>query len=102
VGYFFARDYTAGSRHPNWSYRCTWGGTPAEAWTSLNALSADASLIPVFARRATQMDELPTLLLAAKKQQADYDSAKAAGKPVEAPPWRPDPASWKPLEFTMP
>jgi len=96
VGYFFARDIQQDQDTPIGVIDVTWGGTPAEAWTSLNALSADASLIPVFARRATQMDELPTLLLAAKKQQADYDSAKAAGKPVEAPPWRPDPASWKP------
>ena len=29
-----------------------WGGTPAESWTSLAALSSDSSLMPVFAARA--------------------------------------------------
>lgn len=96
VGYFFARDLQQHQDVPIGVIDASWGGTPAKAWTSLNALSADASLMPVFARRATQMDELPTLLLQAKKEQADYESAKAAGKPVEAPPWRPDPASWEP------
>jgi sialate O-acetylesterase len=96
VGYFFARDVQQHENIPIGVIDVSWGGTPAEAWTSLNALSADASLMPVFARRATQMDELSTLLLEEKKDQTDYDRAKAAGKPAETPPWRPDPASWKP------
>jgi sialate O-acetylesterase len=96
VGYFFARDVQQHQDIPIGVIDASWGGTPAEAWTSLNALSADASLMPVFARRATQMDELPKVLLQAKKDQADYEDAKAAGKPVEPPAWRPDPASWKP------
>jgi sialate O-acetylesterase len=96
VGYFFARDLQQYEKIPIGVIDVSWGGTIAEAWTSLNALSADSSLMPVFARRATQMDELSTLLLQEKQEQADYDSAKAAGNPVETPPWRSDPASWKP------
>lgn len=96
VGYFFARDL---QQHQDVSIGiidATWGGTPAEAWTSLDALSSDASLMPVFARRASMMDELSTLQLQTKKAKADYDAAIAAGKPAPPLRWEPDPDSWKP------
>jgi sialate O-acetylesterase len=96
VGYFFARDVQQHEHVPIGVIDVSWGGTPAQAWTSLEALSSDASLMPVFARRARLMDGQSTLVLHEKKEQADFDSAKAAGKPIAAPPWHPDPASWKP------
>jgi hypothetical protein len=37
----------------------TWGGTPAEAWISLNGLSSDAGLMPVFAARGQLPGPLP-------------------------------------------
>jgi sialate O-acetylesterase len=96
VGYFFARDLQQHQDVPIGVIDASWGGTPAEAWTSLYALSANASLMPVFAWRAKLMDELPTLLLEQKKEQREIEAAKAAGKPVPEFPWHPDPASWKP------
>lgn len=96
VGYFFARDVQQQEHIPIGVISASWGGTPAEAWTSLDALAADASLMPVFARRARLMAELPSAVLRQEKQQADYESAKAAGKQATPPGWRPDPASWKP------
>jgi sialate O-acetylesterase len=96
VGYFFARDLQKQEHIPIGVISVSWGGTPAEAWTSLDALSADASLMPVFARRAKLMDGLSTDVLQAKKEQDEYESARAAGKQADPPPWRPDPASWKP------
>src|ERR1035437_8636715 len=96
VGYFFARDVQKHEHVPIGVINISWGGTPAEAWTSLDALSADASLMPVFARRAKLMDGQSTLVLQAKKEQGEFESAKAAGKQAESPPWHPDPASWKP------
>jgi len=96
VGYFFARDIQQHEDIPIGVIDVTWGGTPAEAWTSLDALSADSSLMPVFARRARLMDALSTLQLQEKKEQEDYKHAREAGKPASEPPWHPDPASWKP------
>jgi sialate O-acetylesterase len=96
VGYFFARDLQQHENVPLGIIDDTWGGTPAEAWTSLDALGANASLMPVFARRAKLMDGLSTLELRHKKLEAEYESAKAAGKEGVPPPWVPDPASWKP------
>lgn len=96
VGYLFARDLQEHQHVPIGVIDDTWGGTIAEARTSLDALSANASLMPVFAWRAKLMDELPTNLLEQKKEQQEIDSAKAAGKPIPEFPWHPDPASWKP------
>jgi sialate O-acetylesterase len=96
VGYFFARDLQAHQHIPIGVIDDTWGGTIAEAWTSLDGLSANASLMPVFAWRAKLMDELPTNLLEQKKEQQEIEAAKAAGKPIPEFPWHPDPSSWKP------
>jgi sialate O-acetylesterase len=96
VGYFFAKDIEQHEDVPIGVIDVTWGGTPAEAWTSLDALSADSSLMPVFARRARLMDALSTLQLQEKKEQQEYKNTKEAGHPAAEPPWHPDPASWKP------
>ena len=96
VGYFFARDLQEHQHIPIGVIDDSWGGTIAEAWTSLDGLSANASLMPVFAWRARLMDELPTTMLEQKKEQQEIDAAKAAGKPIPEFPWHPDPASWKP------
>ncbi len=96
VGYFFARDLQKHQHVPIGVIDVSWGGTVAEAWTSLDGLSANASLMPVFAWRAKLMDELPTKLLEQKKEQQEIEAAKAAGKPIPEFPWHPDPASWKP------
>ena len=96
VAYFFARDLQKHQRVPIGIIDTSWGGTPAEAWTSLTALSADASLMPVFARRANIMAALPAHLLQQRKEQEETASAKAAGKPAPDFRWHPDPASWRP------
>ena len=96
VGYFFARDLQEHQHIPIGVIDDTWDGTIAEAWTSLDALSANASLMPVFAWRAKLMDELPTTMLEQKKEEQEIEAAKAAGKPIPEFPWHPDPASWKP------
>ncbi len=96
VAYFFARDVQEQEKIPIGIVDASWGGTPAEAWASLDALSANASLMPVFAQRAQMMNALPTDLLEEKKEQEETAAAKAAGKPVPTFPWRPEPESWRP------
>ena len=49
VAYFFGREIASTEHVPIGLIDSTWGGTPAEAWVSLDGLSADASLMPVFA-----------------------------------------------------
>ncbi|MHB1936687.1 MAG: sialate O-acetylesterase [Acidobacteriaceae bacterium] len=96
VGYLFARDLQQHQNVPIGVIDDTWGGTVAEAWTSLDALSANAFLMPVFAWRAKLMDALSTTLLQQKREQQEIEAAKAASKPIPEFPWHPDPDSWKP------
>jgi sialate O-acetylesterase len=93
VAYFFARALQQKEHVPIGLIDTTWGGTPAEAWTSLDALGADASLMPVFSARAEKMDREPT------EQRADIadKQAKAEGKSkIPGREWHPNPDSWRP------
>lgn len=73
VAYFFGRDIQSKENVPIGLIDSTWGGTPAEAWVSLDGLSADAGLMPVFASWARMADAR-----------------------VNAPSTRPAPDSWDP------
>lgn len=96
VAYFFARDLIKRENVPIGVIESNWGGTPAEAWTSLPALSADAGLMPVFAARAHMMEDEPTTLLQQKAEKLAAEQAKAQGKQPPSAPWHPDPNSWAP------
>jgi sialate O-acetylesterase len=56
VAYFFGRAILQREHVPIGLIDATWGGSPAEAWTSLDTLGSDAALMPVFANRAARMD----------------------------------------------
>jgi sialate O-acetylesterase len=96
VAYFFGRaiaekeDVTVGL------VDSTWGGTPAEAWTSYQGLTADASLMPVFSAWGTMMNAQTDMWLvqAADKRADEAAEKEHAPKPKHA--WRPEPASWAP------
>jgi sialate O-acetylesterase len=96
VAYFFARDVQKKENVPIGLIESSWGGTPAEAWTSLRALSTDAGLMPVFAARATMTDNEPTTLLQQQEEEREIEQAKVAGRPTPEFPWHPDPNSWGP------
>ena len=51
VAYFFAREISRREHIPIGVIDSSWGGTPVDSWVSLDALSADASLMPAFAAR---------------------------------------------------
>lgn len=100
VAYYFARDLYQKMNVPIGLIESFWGGTPAESWTSLHSLAADASLMPVFAERSRTLDDQETTTL--RLQQADQEfqkaetQAKAEGKPAPDRPWHPDFAAWAP------
>jgi sialate O-acetylesterase len=85
VAYFFGRDLAAKEHVPIGLIDSTWGGTPAEAWVSMDTLSSDASLMPVFAARGHMMEEqeLNAVMLEREKREGKTQ-------------WHPDPASWRP------
>lgn len=73
-----------------------WGGTPAEAWTSMAALSRDAGLAPLFSAWASLTEEETQWRLEAANQQRAIAMAKSAGQPVPQFPWHGELRSWAP------
>ena len=96
VAYFFAREISRREHIPIGVIDSSWGGTPIDSWISLDALSADASLMPAFAARAHFAD-MQTHLEQIESAEKSAD-AEAAAHHLAAPshPWHPDPSSWIP------
>lgn len=97
VGYFFARELHQRLGVPIGMIQAAWGGTPAEAWTSREALEADPELKPILER----WDEILANYDEARKRYEEalrrwQEQARAArneGKPVPPrprPPRGPD------------
>jgi sialate O-acetylesterase len=100
VAYFFARNIQQKINVPIGLIETFWGGTPAESWTSLPALSADAALMPVFAARAKTVTTQSTTELELQQEEVRYQQvvaqAKVDGKPEPGRQWHPDFAAWAP------
>lgn len=96
VAFLFAREIRADQKVAIGVIEADWGGTPAEAWTSLPALAADASLMPEFAAFAKLADEEGAYSLEKQYQEEQIASAKAEGKPAPQFPWHAEIRSWIP------
>ncbi len=100
VAYFFARNLQQRLGVPIGVIETFWGGTAAESWTSLRALSADASLMPVFSAREKTVASQATTVIELKREEVEFQKsvaqAKADGKPAPWPKWHPDFAGWAP------
>jgi len=70
VGYFFARKLALTLKVPVGMINSSWGGTPAEPWTSLPALQA----MPDFAPRATEFEKQTRDYLA---HRVEYEARRA-------------------------
>ena len=71
VGYFFGRELYQQLKLPVGLIHSSWGGTPAEAWTSHDALAASPELKPILDRYESSLNNLP-------QTQAAYARALAA------------------------
>jgi sialate O-acetylesterase len=96
VGWYFAREIESREHVPVGVIDSTWGGTPAEAWTSLEALGSDASLAPVFTAFAHMSGRESTAILEEKQRARQIEEAKAQGKPIPQFGWHPTLNSWGP------
>ena len=100
VAYYFAREVAAKQHVTVGLIETFWGGTTAESWTSLRSLSADASLMPVFAERAKMVDSQGATVLQRQQEEHEFQKAvaqaQAEGKPAPWPQWHPDFAGWAP------
>jgi sialate O-acetylesterase len=94
VAYFFAREIQHDQKVPVGVVEADWGGTPAEAWTSLDALGSDAALMPVFAARAAEMDGQADVEAVKARYAREDAAAKAAGRTPEQHPWQPPVEPW--------
>lgn len=96
AAYFFGREISEKQNVTVGLIDSTWGGTPAEAWTSFQGLTADASLMPVFAAWGEMMAGRTDMeLVEAADKRAD-EAAEKAHQPKPKHAWRPEPASWGP------
>lgn len=96
VAYFFGRNLNQQEHVPIGLIDSTWGGTPIESWISLDALSDDASLMPVFATRARFSDEQSRLTQIEAAEQREDEAAAQAHQPKPKHPWHPSGGSWLP------
>jgi len=93
AGYFFGRKLHQELDVPVGLIHTSWGGTPAESWTSKPTLESDLQLKPILNRWANLMEKYPE----AKKQyderlaqwEKDAQKAKEAGEKEPAKPWAP-------------
>ena len=74
----------------------TWGGTPVEAWVSMEGLGADAALMPVFAEWAKMADNTAEMKALLNAEKLEDEAAVTAGKPKPQLSWHPAPESWQP------
>lgn len=84
VAYFFGRKIQEDQKVPIGLIDADFGG-PAEAWTSMRALGADASLMPLFHAWAVRMEEETADVARDRMVQRLTEAAKAAGKPLPPP-----------------
>jgi sialate O-acetylesterase len=95
VGYFFGRELHRELKVPVGLINTSWGGTPAEAWTSQAALEAEDRLVPLLARWKKSVDAFdPEKAKARYEQQlANWRQAVAAAQASgKKAPRRPQPA----------
>ncbi|MCI0513936.1 9-O-acetylesterase [candidate division KSB1 bacterium] len=77
VGYFFERYLHQQLHVPMGMIHSSWGGTPAEAWTSYQTLAADTMLAPMVERYVEDLKNYPQRLA---EYQAQLEQIEASGK----------------------
>ena len=93
VLYFFGRDLQKSLNCPVGLIHSSWGGTPAQAWTSKEHLAAKPELKFYLEDYAKALEMLPQATERFNKQMAAWkeavQKAKAEGKPMPRPPGPP-------------
>jgi sialate O-acetylesterase len=97
VAYFFGREINAREHVPIGLIDSTWGGTPVEAWMSMDRIGSDAGLMPMFASWAHFTSDLSDTDLIVAKEKRDDAAADQAHQPRPDHSWHPPaPLSWQP------
>lgn len=103
VAYFFGRELFKTLNVPIGLIHTSWGGTPAESWTSKPALEADPDYRPILDRFAKRLEDYPKAKENFAKQSEQWqvaaEKAKAEGKIAPKkpnPPGDPTRDPWMP------
>src|SRR5207247_1870246 len=90
VAYFFGRDLRRALKVPVGLIHTSWGGTPAEAWTSRATLESDSQLRGILDRYAHDQEAYPAALKTYQAALDDYvqavGKARAEGKELPRMP----------------
>src|SRR6185503_45537 len=73
VGYFFGRELYQQLKVPVGLIHSSWGGTPAEAWTSHEAMLSSTELKPILDRYETSLNSLPQAREAYARALAEWE-----------------------------
>jgi len=97
LAYFFGRELQTELDVPVGLIHTSWGGTPAESWTTLSSLKSDPLFTPIVERWDKILADYPQAKAAFDEKlaawQAAAEKAKAEGAPAPQrpqPPWGPD------------
>jgi sialate O-acetylesterase len=75
VGYFFGRELYRQLHTPIGLIHTSWGGTPAESWTSYQALAANVEVKPVLDRYQESLKSLPERQKDFERQLVQWEQA---------------------------
>jgi len=93
VGYFFGRALHQELKTPIGLIHTSWGGTPAEAWTTDAMMKSDPDFKPILDRYANAVANYPQAMVQFKERTAEWqkarEQAQAEGKPAPRRPYAP-------------
>jgi sialate O-acetylesterase len=94
VGYFFGRELLEALNVPVGMIHSSWGGTPAESWTSRGMLESDPEFKSILEAGTKLLSPYPKAFQDFEQQlgqwRKDSDKAESEGAPVPAAPTVPD------------
>ena len=99
VAYFFGREIQQKEHVPIGLIDSTWGGTPVEAWISLDGFAADPALMPSLAFWAHFADQQTRLAAVQTEEKREDEAAELAHQPKPKHPWHPYAESWQPAQL---
>ncbi len=106
VGYFFGRDLQKTLDVPIGLINSSWGGTPAESWTTRETLELNSDYTPIFERWGQYLTQYPGSVDKYQAQLAqwerDVQKAKDEGTPEPNKPYPPTPPEnnpWMPASL---
>ncbi|HTJ79757.1 MAG TPA: sialate O-acetylesterase [Rariglobus sp.] len=87
AAYFFARDIRQSRGQPLGMIQSSWGGTRAEAWTSVTGLKKEPVLAHYVQREEKAVADFPELQKTYPRRKADYEAALAKWNVEVGKPW---------------